>query len=115
MAKPVQFYYYGGCPICAREIAFYQARPGGDTVIWVDVTAAAARELGPDLTRAAALARMHVRRPDGTLVSGAAAFAELWRTMPGFKWLGRLLSVPPFGAIAEIGYRGFLLIRKTWR
>lgn len=115
MAEPVQIYYDGGCPICSREIAFYQARPGGDAIVWVDVNGVEVGELGPDLTRDAALARMHVRQPDGTLVSAAAAFAELWRHIPGFIWLGRLLAVPPFGFIAEIGYRGFLLIRKIWR
>jgi hypothetical protein len=26
-----------------------------------------------------------------------------------------LLAVPPFGLLAEIGYRGFLVVRKLWR
>jgi hypothetical protein len=35
--------------------------------------------------------------------------------MPGFRWLGALLAIPPFGWFAEIGYRVFLLCRKVWR
>jgi predicted DCC family thiol-disulfide oxidoreductase YuxK len=58
---------------------------------------------------------MHLRRADGTIVSGAAAFAEIWRGMPGLRWLGQLLGVAPFGAIAEFGYRIFLSARKLWR
>jgi predicted DCC family thiol-disulfide oxidoreductase YuxK len=111
--EPLQVYYDGGCPVCSREIAFYRARPGADGFVWVDVSSEA--ELGAGLCREVAMARMHVRRPDGTLLSGAAAFAEMWRRMPGFKWLGWLLAMPPFGAFAELGYRGFLIARKLWR
>ncbi len=110
----VQVYYDGGCPVCSREIAFYRARPGADGFTWIDVNGDPSL-LGPGLTREAALARMHVRRADGTLLDGAAAFAEMWRHMPGFTWLGRLLAVPPFGALAELAYRVFLVSRKLWR
>jgi predicted DCC family thiol-disulfide oxidoreductase YuxK len=113
--EPLRVYYDGGCPVCAREIAFYKNRPGADGLAWVDVSSSAPETLGPGLTAERALARIHVRRADGTLLSGAAAFAELWRRMPGFQWLGRLLAVPPFGALAELGYRAFLVIRKSWR
>jgi hypothetical protein len=41
------------------------------------------------------MARMHVRRADGTLLSRAAAFAEMWWYMPGFRLLGVVLSIPP--------------------
>jgi hypothetical protein len=61
------------------------------------------------------LARMHVRLPSGALLSGAQAFAAMWRVMPGFKWLGWLLAIPPLGTLAEGAYRGFLVARKLWR
>ena len=112
---PIQVYYDGGCPVCAREIAFYKARQGTNGFDWVDVNAANPTDLGPGLTRERALARIHIRRPDGKLLSGAAAFAEMWRHMPGFKLLGRLLAIPPFSAIAERAYRGFLIVRRLWR
>jgi predicted DCC family thiol-disulfide oxidoreductase YuxK len=101
--------------VCSREISFYKARPGADGFDWVDVVNSPPQALGPGLTREAALARMHVRLADGTLLSGAAAFAAMWRQMPGFRLLGRLLSIWPFGALAEFGYRGFLWFRKVWR
>ena len=110
----LQVYYDGGCPVCSREIAFYRARPGAERFAWVDVTRSDA-ELGPGLTPQAALARMHVRTSSGTLLSGAKAFAAMWRMMPGLKWLGWLLAVPPFGILAEWAYRLFLVGRKLWR
>jgi len=113
-ARPT-VYYDGGCPVCAREISFYQRRPGAECLAWVDLTRAEDAALGPGLSRAAALARIHVRRADGRLIEGAAAFGEIWRCMPGLRWLGLLLGVPPFGALAEFGYRLFLRARKLWR
>jgi predicted DCC family thiol-disulfide oxidoreductase YuxK len=113
-ARPT-VYYDGGCPVCSREINFYQSRRGGESLDWVDVSQADDAELGPGLSRTAALARIHVRRVDGKLVDGAAAFAEIWRGMPGLRWLGRLLAIPPVGAVAERGYAVFLRVRSLWR
>jgi predicted DCC family thiol-disulfide oxidoreductase YuxK len=112
---PLQVYFDGGCPVCSREVAFYKVRPGIAGFTWVDVSDVDGATLGPGLTREAALARMHVRREDGTLLSGAAAFAEMWRRMPGFTWLGRLVALPPMRAVAELAYRGFLRARRLWR
>ncbi len=113
-ARPA-VYYDGACPVCRREIAHYQGRRGGDAIAWVDASSCAPEALGPGLTREAALARMHVRGPDGTLVSGAAAFAALWSALPGFRWLGRLAGAWPIAPLAEAAYRGFLVLRRVWR
>jgi len=115
MTERPTVYYDGGCPVCSREIGFYQRRPGAECLAWVDVTQAGDAALGAGLSREAALARIHVRRADGTLVDGAAAFGEIWRGMPGLRWLGLLLGVPPFGVLAEFGYRLFLRARRLWR
>ncbi len=115
MAEHPIVYYDGSCPVCSREIKFYRGRPGGNSFAWVDVTEADESALGPSLSREAALARIHVRRADGKVVNGAGAFAEIWRGMPGLRWLGLLVGVPPFGAIAEFVYRIFLRARTLWR
>jgi predicted DCC family thiol-disulfide oxidoreductase YuxK len=115
MADRPTVYYDGGCPICSREVEFYQGRDGSGSFAWVDVARADEAALGPGLSRNEALARMHVRRADGRLVSGAAAFAEIWRGMPCLRWLGQLLAIPPFGVLAEIAYQLFLRARKLWR
>jgi predicted DCC family thiol-disulfide oxidoreductase YuxK len=115
MPTPLRVYYDGGCPVCSREIAFYKNRAGAEAVDWVDASRIEPVSLGGDLSKRDALARLHVRRGDGTLVSGAAAFSEIWRVTPGFRWLGRLLSLPPFDTLAELAYRAFLIVRKLWR
>jgi hypothetical protein len=66
----------GGCPLCRAEITSHQSTRGGEALRWVDASACDATALGLGLDRDAALAHMHVRRADGPLLRGAAAFAE---------------------------------------
>lgn len=108
-------YFDGACPVCQREVALYRAQPGAQACQWVDAAAAPPEQLGPGLQREAALARLHVRQPDGRLVHGAAAFVLLWQTLPATRWLGRLAAVPPLPWLLEWAYRGFLRVRPLWR
>ncbi len=106
-------YYDGACPVCSREIAHYRRQRGAESLRFVDVSQGG--DPAPDLSREAALARMHVRLPDGSLRDGAAAFAALWRSLPGWRWLGRIASLPGIAQALELGYRGFLRGRRMWR
>lgn len=108
-------YFDGACPLCRAEIAAYQRADGGDGLRWVDVTRCDAAELGPDLDRSTALARMHVRRADGTLVQGAAAFVEIWAVLRRWRWLARLAGVPGVLPLMDLAYLGFLKVRPLWR
>jgi len=107
-------YYDGGCPVCSREIATYRRAQGADALCFVDVSHPDAT-LAPGLTREAALARMHVRRADGSMASGAAAFAALWSALPGWSWLGRIAALPVIAPALDLAYRGFLRVRRAWR
>ena len=108
-------YFDGACPVCSREIEMYRRQPGADAVQWVNVAQCEAPALGAGLTRAAAMARLHVRRADGSLVSGARAFTELWRALPRWAWAGRLLGSGPGLWLLEGSYRVFLVVRRSWR
>jgi predicted DCC family thiol-disulfide oxidoreductase YuxK len=104
-------FYDGSCPLCTREIGFYRRRQGADAVAWVDVSTAAQADVAPGLSCSAAMARFHVQRPDGALVSGGRAFAELWAVLPAFAWAGRLFRSGPLGALLDLAYRAFLPLR----
>ncbi|MFN3751491.1 MAG: thiol-disulfide oxidoreductase DCC family protein [Thiobacillus sp.] len=108
-------YYDGGCPVCTREIGFYQRRRGADRINWVNLAACDDAALGSGLSRTAAYARLHARLPDGTLLSGARAFAALWQALPAFRFAGRAAALPGVVHGLEIGYRGFLRLRRLWR
>jgi predicted DCC family thiol-disulfide oxidoreductase YuxK len=62
------------------------------------------------LDRGLLLARLHARA-DGEIVSGAAAFAVMWRAIPMLKSLGLAARNPMVLAALEWMYRGFLRVR----
>lgn len=108
-------YYDGGCPVCTREIGFYRRCRGAERIQWVNLAGCDDTELGSDLSREAAYARLHARLPDGTLVSGARAFAALWQALPAFHLGGRVAALPGVVHGLEVGYRAFLKLRRLWR
>jgi predicted DCC family thiol-disulfide oxidoreductase YuxK len=113
LSQPPQLtvYYDGACPICRFEIGHYQRCSGSENVSFIDVAAQELPYLGEGLDRDKALARFHVRRADGSLVSGAAGFALVWQTLPSWRILGRIAKWPPLLALMEATYRGILPIR----
>jgi len=105
-------YHDGACPLCAAEIALYRRARGAEAITFVDAAPPDTEAvLGPELSREAALARFHVRDGHGRLVSGAAAFAALWRTLPSWRWLGRVVGSWPILPLAELAYHAFLPLR----
>lgn len=112
-AAAAEVFYDAACPLCRREIAAYRRMDGLAEVAWRDVADPATAIEGLD--RAAALARLHVRREDGQIVSGAAAFLAVWRRSPRLRPLAVLLDRQPFRTVLEGGYRVFLKIRPLWR
>jgi predicted DCC family thiol-disulfide oxidoreductase YuxK len=106
-AAALTVYYDGSCPVCSREIAAYRRQDCTAGWAFVDVAADAGPALGPDLTRDAAMARMHVRRADGTLLRGAAAFVEMWARVPALAGDAQRPLVERMVAVAELTRRGF--------
>lgn len=111
-ARGPTVYFDGSCPICTAEIGHYASLEGGNRLGFVDVSDRGA-ELGSDLSSDEAMRRFHVRLPDGTLLSGARAFAEVWKSLPGWRWAARLSMVPGVILVLEVGYRVFLTIRPA--
>ena len=101
-------FYDGSCPLCCREIAVYRRRVASVRTRWTDVSACTPEALPEGLTRQDALARFHVQRADGALISGAGAFAELWAHTPGFRWLGFMARLPMIHGVLDRAYGIFL-------
>ena len=78
---------------------------------FVDVSGGAAPGDCP-ADRSALLARFHAREGD-RLLSGAAAFAAMWRAIPMLHPLGEAARFPPLLTLLELGYRGFLKVRPA--
>lgn len=98
----------GGCPLCNREIALMRWLDRRGAILFVDVTTAPASACPID--PAEMLARFHVSE-EGRLLSGAAAFAAMWRAIPLLKPLGLVARSPWLLAILERLYLRFLHYR----
>lgn len=92
--------YNADCPICRREIAHFARRTGQD-VAFVPVTEQTAANWG--LSEAQALQKLHARQ-NGQIHVGIAAFTRLWRRVPGYRWLARVLGAGPLRPIVEWVY-----------
>lgn len=108
MSQRVTVYYDSACPLCLREIALMRRLDRRGRIRFVDVFDAGA---SCPLDRETLLARFHARDEDGRLVSGAAAFAAMWRAIPLLRPLGLLARYRPVLYLLEGIYRVFLRVR----
>jgi uncharacterized protein len=96
VAEPTRVYYNGDCPVCLAEMTHYAKVCNRESmpVTFVDATKAP-NELAACGLRSEHLARrVYLRGAGGRMVSGLAALIELWRRMPGYRWLARIVGAP---------------------
>lgn len=96
--------YNDACPICSREVDLYrrEAEARGLDIAFAGLTRSDLAAYGLDPESAAR--RFHVLGADGRLVSGADAFFLLWRRLPRWAWLARLLDRRGLRPIARAVY-----------
>ena len=102
--------YDGSCPLCRREVSVYQGLQPSQPIAWQDVSSADV-SLPGEGQRQTYMARFHVQQADGTVLSGAAAFVALWATLPGWRWLAKMATLPGATASMEWLYCRFLVVR----
>lgn len=102
----LEVWFDGGCPLCRREIALMQGLDRAGKIQFIDLTSADSCPLDPALM----LARFHARE-NGVMLSGAAAFAAMWRAIPLLRPLGLAARLPGITALLEWAYVRFLRIR----
>jgi predicted DCC family thiol-disulfide oxidoreductase YuxK len=100
----------GDCPLCRAEIALMRRLDTRGAIRFVDATRFGSEECPID--RRALLARFHASE-DGRLLSGAAAFAAMWRAIPLLRPLGLLARVPIALRLLEWAYLRFLRVRPA--
>lgn len=113
--EPIQkpaltIWYDGACPLCIREIALMQRLDRRKRIVFVDVAAA---DAPCPLDRQLMLAQFHATTAAGETLSGAAAFAAMWRELPLLRPLGLVARNRLVLALLERAYLQFLKIRPT--
>lgn len=102
-------WYDGDCPICAAEIGLMRRLDRSRAIAFVDLRLPGACPAD----RESRLARLHAQVRGGPMVSGAAAFVEMWRVLPALRPFAVLASSPEALWILERAYRLFLRLRPA--
>ncbi len=103
----VTVWYDSDCPLCVREIRMMRRLDRRQAIDFVSIQEATGCPIGTDEL----MKRFHARERGESIVSGAAAFAAMWRAIPGLRPLGLLARLRPVLWVLERMYRGFLIIR----
>jgi len=106
---PVTVWFDGDCPLCAREIGLMRRLDRSGAVTFIDLCDGAPAPLATPVM----LRRLHAREAGGAVVSGAEAFAALWRAIPALRPLGRAARFKPVLWLLEQGYGAFLIVRPV--
>ncbi|MGD2019824.1 MAG: DUF393 domain-containing protein [Thiohalocapsa sp.] len=104
-------FYDGGCPLCSKEIAHYRRVDRAGRIRWVDITQDSESLAAAGLDQLTAMRRLHVQDTDGRLVQGVPAFVAIWRHLPGYRWLARVVATLRLTRPLDAAYRRF----ADWR
>lgn len=103
-------WFDGGCPLCRREISLIKRLDSRGAIRFVDL---AGQQGECPLDRAELLAKFHAREEGGPLLSGAAAFAAMWRNIPLLRPIGVLARWRPALWLLDRLYMLFLRVRPA--
>lgn len=107
MTPIVKVWFDSDCPLCLREINAMRKLDRRGAVRFIDVQA------GEDcpLDAETLLARFHAQEGDGPVLSGASAFAAMWRVIPTMRPLGLAARNGAVLWMLEKAYLAFLRVR----
>ena len=103
----VTVWYDNDCPLCVREIRLMRWLDRHQAIDFVSIQGGTGCPISTDEL----MKRFHAQERGEPIVSGAAAFAGMWRAIPILRPLGLLARFRPVLWILERMYRGFLLVR----
>lgn len=101
--EKLEVVYNGNCPVCSTEVAVYRkhAEAAALPIRFSDLHVTDLARLG--LTPEQAARRFHVLH-QGEMLSGVPAFLVLWRTIPRYRWVGRIVGLPIIKQLAVLAY-----------
>ena len=103
----------GSCPLCRREIAYYEGLKSTVPIEWLDISDTSISVPLTDVSRADALKKFHVITQNGCILEGAEAFLFVWSNFTGLSYLRVLRGVRPLVYLLEILYNIFLFFRPV--
>ena len=88
----MKVYFNNSCKICKTEIDLYK-KENIEEIDWIDITNNNSAELETSKDKKQLLRRLHVQDGD-RIIQGAAAFLVVWKKIPKYRILYRILKLP---------------------
>jgi len=107
----IKVFYDGKCGLCRREIEHYKVISPLSVFDWVDVTVDSAALEKFSISYADALKLLHAEDAQGVLHVGVDAFLLIWRQIPRWRILAKIVAFPGVYSIMNIIYKVF----AVWR
>lgn len=93
MNKPAHIVFYDDlCPLCNSEIEHYKKITPVHSISWLGINASQIEIEQHGLNKQELLKRIHAIDSRGNIVTGAAAFALIWRSLKYYRVLGFLVT-----------------------
>ncbi len=104
-------FYDGACHLCSREIAHYAQIDRDHKLAFVDISNPhfKAEAFGLDPVRVQQ--EIHIKTKDGRVLTAVRGFAEVWRNIPQYRWVAKVVMTPGIHALATVGYHIFARVR----
>ncbi|HSM28454.1 MAG TPA: DUF393 domain-containing protein [Thioalkalivibrio sp.] len=112
--KRATVFFDGGCPMCRREIAHYQRLDDTGRIRWLDIHREPGVVAEVGVSWETAMQRLHVRSGNGELRTGVLAFVAIWRELPRYRWLARVVAAVP-GLIPLLDFAYGRFARWRWK
>ena len=106
-------YFNNSCKICRTEINLYKKQNIKD-IEWVDITDNETAEIETQKDAKSLLRRLHIK--DGAnIIEGAEAFLLIWKNIPKYRFLYKILKKPIIFNIFSFFYEivAFFLFLKN--
>jgi len=101
-SPPIEIWIDGDCAVCRHSEQWCSARDQHGRLNFVDLHAANHRDLpgSPD----AMMETVHVRLPDGTVITGFDAWRQILIALDDWRWLARLIGLPGIRRLGSVLY-----------
>ena len=109
----MRVYFNNSCKICKTEIDLYK-RENIKDINWVDISDNQNAQIETNKSDKQLLRRLHVKK-DGKIYEGAEAFLLIWKKIPKYRFLFKILSLPIIFNLFSILYEvaAFFLYLKN--
>lgn len=99
--------YDGECPVCRSAVEWVRRRSAPEAFEYLSCHAEELSRRFPSIEKSACLEAMHLVLPDGRVLAGEQAAAEIFPRVRGYRWIGSLLRLPGSEIITGVLYRRF--------